>query len=139
MVTVRPPNEWCGHRMGLFAHRTGGADILTGLFAHRTGGADTERDCSPTEWVVRSPHCDHRTWLFANGTGLFAQRTNDAIIAHDCLPTKPDTEQMVRSPHMAVYQPNRWCGHRARLRCSPTERVVRSPHMAVCSPNGNGG
>ena len=38
---------------------------------------------------------------------------------------------MVRSPHLAVCQPNQWCRDRTAL-FAPTERVVRSPN-GLCS------
>lgn len=90
-MALCPPNEWCGHCTGLFAHRTGGAITPHGclptkrvvrppsrVFTHQMGGAVTTPGCSPTQQVVWTSN-----WLCM---GLFANLTGGgADIERDCL------------------------------------------------------
>ena len=98
-MAVCPPNGWCGHCTGLFAHPTGCVVTAHGCLStkqvmwslHRAvrppGGMVTAHGCFSNERVMRSPH-----WT-------------------DCLPTK----RVVWSQHEAVRPPNRWCGHQTGL------------------------
>ena len=136
-MAVCQPNQWCRHRTGLFTHRMDGAITAHGCLPTEL---DAERDCSPSERMVQSPHMAvcKPNWWWGHRTELFAHRTGSAVTTHGCFLT----EWVVQSPHGAVYPPNGWCSHSMRLSPtewvvwslhmagSPTKRVVRSPHMA---------